>query len=67
MTKKVLVSLPSGLLERADKLVEQGLYSSRSALVERAIHDLIERELVLLKAIREAEERWVRKTLRLKK
>jgi len=52
-TQKVLVSLPIALLKQMDSLVEDGVFSSRSALIEQAVRELIAKELQVIEAVKQ--------------
>lgn len=43
--KLISVKVPEALLEGMDKLVEMGLYPSRSAVMRTAVRDLLRAEL----------------------
>ncbi|WP_297470594.1 ribbon-helix-helix domain-containing protein [Thermococcus sp.] len=40
-TVKVSARIPRGLAERMDRLIEEGLYSSRSEIIKEALRDFL--------------------------
>ncbi|RLF91962.1 CopG family transcriptional regulator [Thermococci archaeon] len=46
-TVKVSARIPKGLVEKMDKLVEEGLYSSRSEIIKEALRDFLLRRRVV--------------------
>jgi antitoxin ParD1/3/4 len=43
--KIISVQLPHGLIKAMDKLVEQGIYPSRSEVIRSAIRELLKKEM----------------------
>jgi len=58
-TVRVSVTLPHGILEQMDKLIEEGRYVSRSALVAEAVRDLLKREADVREQLkRKLKQEW---------